>query len=311
MINAFWGQTAGKLADRWASVSSSAMVFWVGVVLAWVVSHGWGSTSDAVDRMMKQHGPATQVLILVVVLLTVAASGVVVQRLTAPALRLFEGYWPAWLRRVRDWRLARVGDRHESDDTRWQQLVPTVQNGTPTRHELDEFNRLEARLRHFPDRELDCMPTKVGNILRAAETRPTDRYGVGVVTLWPHLWAVLPDAQRQDLAAARLALDNAVAACLWAVLFLVAATPITLLAPLPAIVVGVAAWTSWIPARAVVFADLVEAVYDLHRLDLYRALGVPLPASREEEPAAGRDLTELVLRGTGGGPITGGASAGR
>jgi hypothetical protein len=309
VIDEFWGQTAGKLADRWAAVSSSALVFWIGLVLAQVLSRGRGATTDAVDRVLKEHGPATQVLILVVVLLAVAASGVIMQRLTAPALRLFEGYWPTPLRRVRDRRLDQVAKRLTADNDRWQYLAVTVQEGTPRRDELDEFNRLEARLRRFPDRELDCMPTKVGNILRAAETRPADRYGVGVVTLWPHLWAVLPDAQRQDLAAARLALDNAVTACLWAVLFLVAATPITWWAPVPAIAAAVAAWTSWIPARAAVFADLVEAAYDLHRLDLYRALGVPVPTSREAEPAAGRALTELVLRGTGGGPITAGAGA--
>ena len=65
--------------------------------------------------------------------------------------------------------------------------------------------------------------------------------------------------------------------------------------------VCLAAWFGWIPARARVFADLVEAAYDLHRLDLYKAVGVQPPATREDEPAAGRALTELVLRGTGGG----------
>ena len=36
------------------------------------------------------------------------------------------------------------------------------------------------------------------------------------------------------------------------------------------------------------------------RLDLYKAMGVQSPATPEDEPATGRALTELVLRGTGG-----------
>ncbi|MFB7949287.1 hypothetical protein ACFC6L_30725 [Kitasatospora phosalacinea] len=304
MIEAFWSQAGGKLADRWAALSSSALVFWTGLVLVQVAAHGRGPTFDAVDRLLAHHGTATQVLVLLAGLLAVAASGVVVQHLTAPALRLAEGYWPTPLRPVRDRRLARVGRRHGKREERWQELSPAVQDGTATRHQLDEYARLEAWLRRHPDREADFMPTRVGNTLRAAETRPTDRYGVGVVTLWPHLWAVLPDARRQDVAAARLALDNAVAACLWAVLFVPASAPIAWWAPFPAAAVAVAAWASWIPARAAVFADLVEACYDLHRLDLYGALGVPAPANRQQERAAGAALTRSVLRGADSGPLT-------
>jgi hypothetical protein len=136
------------------------------------------------------------------------------------------------------------------------------------------------------------MPTTIGNILRAAETRPTDRYGIGVIALWPHLWSILPEPQRQDLATARLALDNAVAACLWAVIFLFAATPLTWWAVLPALTVCSAAWFGWIPARARVFADLVEAAYDLHRLDLYKAMGVQPPAAGGGR-AASRGVVEM------------------
>jgi hypothetical protein len=131
------------------------------------------------------------------------------------------------------------------------------------------------------------MPTTVGNILRAAETRPTDRYGVGVVALWPHLWSVLPESLRQDLATARLALDNAVAACLWAIIYLCAAAPLTWWAVPPALVVAATAWFGWIPARARVFADLVEAAYDMHRFDLYHAMRCPCrpPVTRNRPPA--------------------------
>jgi hypothetical protein len=301
VIGTFWTQAAGKLADRWLSVSSSAIVFWVGITIALLLARGGAATADQVSQTLQQRGPAVQILIILVALLGVTASGLVVQRLTAPALRVFEGYWPTPLRPLLERRLGAVGRRLEKDNSRWAELAPLIFEGKPTRAELDEFNRLDIRLRHTPDNHLHYMPTTVGNILRAAETRPTDRYGIGVIALWPHLWSLLPEPQRQDLATARVALDNAVAAYLWAVIFLFTATPLTWWAILPGVTVCLAAWFGWIPARARVFADLVEAAHDLHRLDLYKAVGVQPPATREDEPAAGRALTELVLRGTGGG----------
>jgi hypothetical protein len=301
VIGAFWGQAAGKLADRWLSVSSSAIVFWVGMTLAVLLTHGSAATADEVSQALQQGGPATQTLVILVALLGVTASGLVVQRLTTPALRIFEGYWPTLLRPLLERRLCAVTRRLEKDNSRWAELASVIFEEKPTRAELDEFNRLDTRLRHVPDNPLHYMPTSVGNILRAAETRPTDRYGIGVIALWPHLWSLLPEPQRQDLATARLALDNAVAACLWAVIFLFAATPLTWWAVLPALTVCSAGWFGWIPARARVFADLVEAACDLHRLDLYKAMGLQPPVAREDEQAAGRALTELVLRGTGSG----------
>ena len=54
-------------------------------------------------------------------------------------------------------------------------------------------------------------------------------------------------------------------------------------------------------ARARTFATLIKTAYDLHRLDLYPALGAPLPTTREAE--AGRALTALVQRGASHGII--------
>jgi hypothetical protein len=62
---------------------------------------------------------------------------------------------------------------------------------------------------------------------------------------------------------------------------------------------GVAAASAWFwaPARAEVFADLVEAAFDLHRLELYRQLRWPLPANPADEREAGTQLTEYLVRG--------------
>ena len=36
----FWGSISEKLAERWAAVSVPALVFWMGGLLAWVISRG-------------------------------------------------------------------------------------------------------------------------------------------------------------------------------------------------------------------------------------------------------------------------------
>lgn len=140
------------------------------------------------------------------------------------------------------------------------------------------------------------MPTALGNTLRAAESHPVDKYGLDGVSVWPHLWLVLPDATRQELMTARAALDSAARACVWGLLF-VAFTPWTPLAAPTGLVVAACAAYWWAPAAAQVFADLVEAAFDLHRTALYQQLRWPLPANPQDERAEGQHLTMYLWRG--------------
>jgi hypothetical protein len=54
----------------------------------------------------------------------------------------------------------------------------------------------------------------------------------------------------------------------------------------------------WVPARAEVFGDLVEAAYDLHRTALYAQLRWPLPTNPKEERDQGELLTSYLWRGS-------------
>ena len=63
------------------------------------------------------------------------------------------------------------------------------------------------------------MPTSIGNILRAAERRPADKYGLDAIIVWPRLWLLLPEATRTELRAAYGSLDLATATVIWGVLF--------------------------------------------------------------------------------------------
>jgi hypothetical protein len=299
-VGKFWESVGEKLADRWAAISIPALVFWLGGLLTWVRGHGgFHALKAPADWLAKQPGP-TQIAIVLAVLLGIAASGVLVARLTAPVLRLMEGYWPRFLDAVRRPLANRAGRRAESIDTDFQAVAGPVLTGTPapTPQQRADFTQLTQRWRRFPGPGR-YQPTRVGNTLRAGESRPVDKYGLDAVALWPHLWLLLPETARTELAAARGSLDTAVGAFIWGMLFVIF-TPWTPWAAVAGLVVAAIAYRLWIPDRAEVYADLVEAAFDLHRGALYRQLRWPMPDNPQDERAKGRQLTAYLLRGASG-----------
>jgi hypothetical protein len=296
MLGSFWDSVAGKLADRWFALSGQALVFWAGALLAWAAANGGIRSLEGPGHRLAGYSGPGQVAVLVGALLLVAASAIVVQRLTGPVLSLLEGYWPRLLHPLQDTLIGRCARRADTARREVQKLAGPVHDGTATRKERDRYVRLDRRLRRMPTRDR-LLPTPIGNTLRAAETRPVDKYGLDPVSLWPHLWLLMPDTARQELAAARAALDASVAAVVWGLLFL-AFTPWSPWAPPVGLGVAALALLVWIPARAANFAALVEAAFDLYRQNLYTQLRWPLPASPHDERREGRRVTTYLLRGS-------------
>jgi hypothetical protein len=146
------------------------------------------------------------------------------------------------------------------------------------------------------------MPTRLGNLLRAMEARPGDRYGLDAIVCWPWLWLILPEQARKELTDSRRALDQYAEIWLWSVLFF-GWIYFSWWVPLVAIAVAVLAYRGMITA-AVFYGDLVEACYDLHRFDLYASLKWPPPTSPANEPADGAALTKYLSRGLAASSIT-------
>jgi|SRR5215469_1656573 len=296
MIGSFWDSVAGKLADRWFGLSGQALVFWAGGLVAYAVGNGGVHGLERIGHRFVGYGAPGQVAALVLALLVAAASAIVVRRLTGPVLRVLEGYWPGLLRPLRDVLIGLMARRADSTRHEVQELAGSVQDGAASRLERDRYVRLDRRLRLMPTAER-LLPTPIGNILRAAESRPVDKYGLDAVSLWPHLWLLIPDTARQELIAARSALDASVATVVWSALFLVF-VPWSPWAAIVGLTVAVLALTAWVPARAATFAVLVEAVFDLYRRELYAQLRWPLPASPHDERRQGRQVTTYLLRGS-------------
>jgi hypothetical protein len=299
MLSKFWESVGSRLVDRWASVAGPAVVFWLGGLLArtWHVG-GLTELADLTDGMSRQS-TLTQVALVLVLLSAVLGSALVVDRLSAPALRLLEGYWPFWTDPLRHRMISRVTTRSEVDQQLWQHLTAELDtpDRSPTASELSRYARLERRLHHLPATPDRLLPTRIGNILRSAETRSTDKYALDAVVAWPRLWLLMPDVSRQELTAARARLDAAVSGAVWGVLFCGFSLWTPLVIPVGLGVAAAAVWF-WIPGRAETFGDLVDAAFDVHRTLLYRHLRWPLPTDPRDERVRGEALTAYLWRGS-------------
>lgn len=315
MLGAFWGSASGKLVDRWADLGS-AVVFWAGLLGVWLGSHGGSVTAGQGSGWLETQSDLGLFLLLLGGLLLATAPAVAVARVTTPTLRLLEGYWPRWATGLWDRRVSAQRTRLAADLEVFNRLEAqedaVSQDGTPDfpRAAADELARLDWSLHHRPVDPDRLMPTRVGNALRAAEDWPRDKYGLDSVIVWPRLWLVLPDTARQELAAARISLDSSVAAVVWGLLFAVAAPlaatiadPVAPLLPgllgmAAGVGVAAAAWVWWVPARAIVFGDLLDSAFDLYRFSLYEQVRWTLPANPSAETATGTGLTQHLWRGS-------------
>ncbi len=303
MLDKFWEAAGEKLADRWASASVPAILFWLGGLLCWISGHGGISDLRKLADWAGRQSAPVQLVILLTALLGVAASGVIVQRLAAVGLRLIEGYWPPFAGRLSRWRTGVIAAKAESLERRFQDLAgPVLESKSATAAQRAEFADIDQRLRRIPA-DGDYLPTKTGNILRAGERRPAEKYGLDAIVVWPRLWLLLPADTRSELSQARSALDSAVASFIWGLLFAGFAALAWWALP-AAIAVALAIYLYWIPARAAVFADLLESAFDIHRSHLYRSQRWPLPENPRDEHASGEQITSYLMRGLSGATPT-------
>ncbi|RZB13796.1 hypothetical protein StrepF001_42230 [Streptomyces sp. F001] len=317
-------------------ILTPAFLFWAGGFAAiWWSSHGsgvrsrgWAAELTVTAEQFERMPGLSHVLLVAGCLLLVAGSAIAAERLTLPLLRLLEGYWsrPRWLR---DRLVAHRRRRHARWTRRLDDLNTRQRLGTLTVGEFMELRDLErasqpdvsqlrdlrarrnigldarmtadlgrARrfLREAPRHEGLGMPTRLGDILRATERRPADKYGLDAVVCWYALWLVLPDDARTELVQARSVLDRATRTWLWGALFVVWA-PWTWWAVPIAVVVPALAYYGGVLGAAGLFGELTGSAFDLYRFRLYDALHLPRPTSPDEERRIGGPRVTNLLWG--------------
>jgi hypothetical protein len=311
VLTALWSGLGGKVAEKWAALLlSPALAFWMGGLLAWVWAHGgftgphsgWAELAGWWRREVEASGDAAPIVFAVIALLVVAASARVVAALTLPVLRLLEGYWPRWAEPVRRFRINSRAKGIADVAERWRELARG--RSSLDASEYAEYVALNARRAAIPVEAQARMPTALGDLLRASESRPRLRFGLDAVVCWPRLWLLLPEQTRTEVAAARTRLDGSAQLSLWGALFCGWVVLAWWTLPLGLVAVTVAYRSALVHAAA--YGELVQSCFDLYRSLLYGALKIPFPDDAQEERAAGERLTRLLERGPAFDPLASG-----
>ncbi|WP_333773326.1 hypothetical protein [Streptomyces sp. IBSBF 3136] len=204
-------------------------------------------------------------------------------------LNLLSGAWPD-VPLLRWWARRRIA-AHRGQRGK---LVAAMQ---PTTNDVLQVRRAaaaSAARRHYPKGSATLQPTRIANALAAAEQRVAERHGLDMELCWRPLVEVVDPAVRTRLESASSLIVTRAQAVLFAA--------------------GLLAWTWLLPAwwtqvvyavsclllvglacRAVAaaveaYCDAAEDTFLLHRTNLYRALGFPLPTTTQAEPGEGRNL---------------------
>lgn len=295
MVYKFWDKLAEGLAGQWtAQALGPALAFWGGGLLAWAWRYGWQALIDWLGAL---NNTAAYMALAVGGLVLLAASSAAATWLQPTVLRLAEGYWPGPCRRLRFALARQLEKRLLAKEERWQQLAD-VEPEQRTAEEQAEYAQLDAELAGYPVDPRHLMPTRLGNLLRAAEEYPQVRYGLTMSVCWPRLWLLLSKETQETIADARERLNSATRFLMWGVLFAVWTIWAWWAVPV-AVVAAVAAYWGMLSAAGV-YSELLRAAVDLHRFALYEELRWPLPSGLADEPVKGRQLSEYLFRGTGG-----------
>ncbi len=309
----FWESLIGGVAQKWLDrLISPALAFWLTGGLLYASRVGW----DRVEEVFRTLPDFVTVSVLALALLVVVGSATLVEGLQESLLHFLEGHWPGWLGWLRGLLVRRERRRFTRAQARLRELAQRWSDLTP--EEREEFTRLDLLAHSYP-RILPIQPTRVGNILRAAEEYPQRRYGLRPRVIWPRLWLILPDRPRGEVAQARERLNSALRIMVWSLAFLlwcyltIPGTPI--IRPRPPVtapvwvVLGAYLRVCWpalvtlagllwgyrrVVAAAETYGDILRAVFDLYRDELYEALRWP---EKGEEWERGRDLSRFLWHG--------------
>lgn len=305
-----WGTLVGGLSGRLSERAilrtfTPAFLFWLALsaAIAWHdESLGWGmglttlvpGTWDWPHQQFERFTGLEALEQAAVAIGVVTASTFIAEMILLRVLQVAEGYWPRWLSGLQTRREVRRRAKITADRQELRDLGKCF--GKHSAEEQARYRDLDWRLEaETPKQEEEVRATRLGDILRAAETRPTYKYGLDVLICWPRLWLVLPDGVRTELTEARDALNAGVRIQMWAVLSLVIGIWGLWVVPLSVFIAFVAYRVTIREAKT--YGLLLESTFDVHRKALYESLRWPLPTNPIEEVEAGAAINRYLWRG--------------
>jgi hypothetical protein len=271
----------------------SGVLFWLAGFIAWLYHHGYGSTY--LIELINNTSKSVLIITIISILITITIIANILSRFDTIIIRILEGYyWMTWLANIwTKWQNKRI----ERKQQRYQQLAQKYYKGLPplTRTEQAEYAYLDWQLMYIPQPQ-QRLPTRLGNLLRAIESRPGEKYGLNIFICWPRLWLILPENVKTELSTARENLETTARIWLWGLLFLIW-TPYTYLAIAISLITMLLAYR-WMLQAAATYGQLIESTFDLYRHNLYKELRWKLPSNALEEKQQGEKLTAYLWRGS-------------
>jgi hypothetical protein len=209
-----------------------------------------------------------------------------------PIVRLFEGYWGdtkpmRWL----------ADKRSEHWQNKRKRLVKMSYSKNPD--DRESILRADRRLQAEFPASTRVLPTRLGNVLRAAEDSVGQRYGLQTVAVWPRLYPFLGVTLNAALDDVRDRLDMSLRwSCYLLVGSIVSAALLFQhllwwLLPAALILLALGAYGSAC-ATAKNYGVLLATAFDLHRFDMLRAMRISLPTDEAEEQATGEALSAFL-----------------
>jgi hypothetical protein len=236
--------------------------------------------------------------------------GIFIHPIQFAIVQFLEGYWgtrsvPQSIRYQRIIRYQRLCEKLNQDLGCTQKLLATWETAdlettlgarAPVRSKLDEADRVRYM---FPADLDEVMPTRLGNVLRRAESQAGSQYGIDALQAVPHLLLIAPtnhidyvNDQRSQLdLAVRMTFISVVAAAT-AIIFLWPYGAWVLIALIPYVLAYLSYRGSIVAAGH--YGSALEALINLNRFALYQQLHMRLPASTENEQEANVKLRDLL-----------------
>ncbi|WP_017236355.1 hypothetical protein [Streptomyces sp. SS] len=288
MTSAFLSALGGRIAERWLTLLAlPGLLFIAAVTTATVLGHEhWSDAGklrawlDALAGSPASRSAGTVALVALGVLLAAAAIGTAAQTLGA-------GVELLWCAEPRGPLLRRLADRRTR---RWRAADAAFRTALVTAGRArvagsDDAGRLAGLAEsRFAERERIAAaaprhPFGMGDRLAAPGQRLWRAYRLDLAAAWPHLWLLADEGVRAELHAARGRFAAAARLCVWGAAYLVLG-----LWWWPAALVGITALAAGLRrgrAAADAFAELTEALADLHVRDLAAALGIDSPSGMD------------------------------
>jgi hypothetical protein len=284
-----------RLGTRFLVVTVVPNALLIGYV-GFLIAAGAPARSPSLARALTVLDEFTlrQIVALAIGLLVLSVAS---HPLQTPLVQLVEGYW--WSLPFGPAAMDRATERFRRERLWVRKEVARIQT-LKQRDWAAEQSLIEARHRGYwlPRRDVDLLPTALGNTLRTGEMRAGARYGLQVAVAMPRLGPVLSPPSLADLRDRRNQLDAAVRLCI-AAGFATAASIGLLLWHGPWLFLALGTYLlCWACYRAAVaaargFSSSLAAAIDLHHLQLFDALQLKRPADLTEEIQRNETLSRL------------------